>query len=186
MAVTEEAIDKSEIWKNTTRGLCAVKVLDVMGREVDKVIRGGQTFQIATRERQMNQWAAANGDLDMFRNGRFALISPAKSTDMSEIQSPDSWTDQEIEDFILQRVGDEKTGEDAKAPLVKVISEMNAPVTLMRFRDEAALQKLPAKLRKVIDERLSEVDEGRVDVVEREIIDSKPIVKTKGETSSGG
>jgi len=186
VVTVEEAIDKSEVWKNTSRGLCAVKVLDNLGREVDKVIRGGMTFQISTRERQMNQWAAANGELDMFRNGRFALISPAVSTDMSEVQSPDSWTDKEIEDFILQRVGDDKAGEDAKAALDKVVDEISSPVTLQRFKEEAALQKLPAKLRKVIDDRLKEVDSSRVDVVEREVVDSRPIVKTKGETSKGG
>ena len=185
MVTVAEAIDNSEVWKNTSRGLCAVKVLDNIGREDDKVIRGGQTFQISTRERQMNQWAAANGDLDMFRNGRFSLISPSASTDMSEIQSPDSWTDSEIEDFILQRIGDEKVGDDAKTKLVLVIDEMNSPVTLLRFKEEAALQKLPAKLRKVIDNRLDEVDDS-VEVVEKEIIDTRTVVKTKGETPKGG
>jgi hypothetical protein len=181
-----EAIESSEIWKNTTRGICALKVLDNLGRENDKVIRGGQTFQISTRERQMNQWGAATGDLDMFRNGRFALISPAAATDMSEIQSPDSWTDKEIEDFVLQRIGDEKVGEDAKEAMVKVVAEMNSQVTLIRFKEEAALQKLPAKLRKVIDNRLDEVTEDDVAVVEREIIDDREIVKTKGEKPKGG
>ena len=134
----------------------------------------------------MNQWSAATGDLDMFRNGRLALISPATATDMSEIQSPDSWTDQEIEDFILQRIGDDKIGEDAKEAMVKVVEEMNSQVTLIRFKEEAAAQKLPPKLRKVISDRLDEVSEDNVDVVEREIIDSRPVVKTKGEIPKGG
>lgn len=181
MVSVDEAISHSEIWKNTTRGICAVKVLDNLGREQDKVIRGGQTFQISTRERQMNQWAAANGDLDMFRNGRLAMISPSSSTNMSEVASPDSWTDSEIEDFILQRIGDEKSGGSGKEPLEKVITEMKSAVTLIRFKEEAALQKLPAKLRKVIDNKIDEVnvEDGRVEVVEREVVTSPKVVMTK-------
>ena len=98
MVSVDEAISQSEVWKNSGLGTCAIRVLDNLGREVDKLIRGGQTFQLSTRERQMNQWGAATPGQDIFRNGRFTLISPSDKTDMSEIESVDSWTDAAIED----------------------------------------------------------------------------------------
>jgi len=174
------AIDQVEIWRNSSKGIASIRVLDTLGRETDKVVRGGQTFQVSARERQMNQWAAASGEQDMFRNGFFTLISPSKVTNMQEIVGESSWTDKAIEEFILQRVGDDKAGEDAGDALDKALMTMSSPVTLDRFKEEAALQKLPAKLRKKIDARLKDVD-TRVETTEREIVSDKQVIKTKPE-----
>jgi hypothetical protein len=183
----DEAISNSEVWRNSGAGLCSIVVLDNLGREVDKLIRGGQTFQLSTRERQMNQWSAASNELDMFRNGRFTLISPSSQTNMKEVESVDSWTDTAIEDFILQRLGDSKTDvEGGLTRLSTVVNEMSSALTLKRFKEEAAVQDLPTKYRKVINDRLKEVGDTQAEIVEREVVDSRQILKTKGEIPKGG
>ena len=180
MSTEASVLDQVEIWRNSSKGISAIRVLDTLGRETDKVVKGGQTFQISSRERQMNQWSAASGEQDMFRNGFFTLISPAKTTNMEEIIGENSWTDQAIEDFILQRIGDDKAGEDAGPAMDKALGTMTSPVTLDRFKEEAAAQSLPAKLRKKIDARLKDVD-TRVETTEREIVSDKKVVVTKPE-----
>lgn len=188
MVTVDEAISNSEVWKNAGAGVSAIKVLDNLGREADKLIKGGQTFQISTRERQMNQWGAASPELDLFRNGRFTLISPSASTDMSEVESVDSWTDSAIEDFILQRLGDAKTDDENGLKRLKtVIAEIQSPLTLYRFRDESAMQGLPAKYKKAITERIKDVEPASAEVVEREVLsEGREVVKTKGEIPKGG
>ena len=171
-----------EIWRSKSRGLCSVKVLDVMGRESDKLIRGEKTFTITATERQMNQWAAATPEQDMFRNGMFVLIKPAKDTNMEEISSPDSWTDDEIEDFIMQVDGSEKIDEEHQFD--KVIESLSSIVTLNRFKEEAAAQGLDSELRQNIDAKIKEVDPGRADVASRIVVDDRNVTRTVPESPS--
>ena len=186
MATAVEAQQKSEIWRNSSLGMCSVRVLDTFGREDDKVVRGGQTFQLSTHERKMNQWLAATPEQDMFRNGYFSLIAPSGETDMEEIQSPDSWTDKEIEDFVLQRVGEDKAGAvDPADALNKVLDVMVSTLTLRRFQEEVVVQKLPAKYRKLVDDRLRDIEkpaeDAAVEVVEE---GTKKVAKTRAPKSS--
>lgn len=186
MATAVEAQQRSEIWRNSSLGLCSVRVLDTFGRESDKVVRGGQTFQLSTHERKMNQWLAATPEQDMFRNGYFSLIAPSSETDMEEIQSPDSWTDKEIEDFILQRIGEDKAGAvDPADALSKVLDAMVSTLTLRRFQEEAVVQKLPAKYRKMIDNRLQVIEKPEEDATV-EVVDEGPkkVAKTRAPKSS--
>lgn len=172
-----------EVWRSKSRGLCSVKVLDTLGRESDKLIRGEQTFTISSTERQMNQYAAANTELDMFRNGMFVLVQAAKSTDMEEIKSPDSWTDDEIEDSIMQATGDIAAGDD-NVTFAKIIESLSSVVTLTRFKEEAAMQELNPAYRELIDARISEVDPGRASMASRVVIDDRNITKTTPESPS--
>ena len=178
MNVAEQQV---EIWRSKSRGLCSVKVLDTMGRESDKLIRGEKTFTITSTERQMNQWAAATPEQDMFRNGMFILIKPAPETNMEEINSADSWTDSEIEDFVMQTFGINATSEsedDDEAGFSKVIKSLSSIVTLNRFKEEAAAADLDPKLRDEIAARIKEVDPGRADVASRVVVDERNITKT--------
>ena len=179
-------VEQVEIWRSKSRGLCSVKVLDVMGRESDKLIRGEKTFTITSTERQMNQWAAATPEQDMFRNGMFILIKPSPETNMEEINSADSWTDSEIEDFVMQTFGIEATSESGEdeAGFSKVIKSLSSIVTLNRFKEEAAAADRDPKLRDEIAARIKEVDPGRADVASRVVVDDRNVTKTVPESPS--
>jgi len=173
-----------EIWRSKSRGLCSIKVLDIMGRESDKLIRGEKTFTITSSERQMNQWAAATPEQDMFRNGMFVLVKPTADTNMEEISSADSWTDDEIEDFVMQTIGSIEAGDDVSVEFGKIVGSLSSVVTLNRFKEEAAAQDLDPKLRDEIAAKIKAVDPGRAEVASRVVVDDRNVTKTVPESPS--
>jgi len=155
-----------------------------MGRESDKLIRGEKTFTITSSERQMNQWAAATPEQDMFRNGMFVLVKPTADTNMEEISSADSWTDDEIEDFVMQTIGSIEAGDDVSVEFGKIVGSLSSVVTLNRFKEEAAAQDLDPKLRDEIAAKIKAVDPGRAEVASRVVVDDRNVTKTVPESPS--
>jgi hypothetical protein len=88
--------EKLEVWKNTTTGMRWAKFHDRGGNEQTKLVQGGRTFAITPFDRQVNQDMAATPSQDLFRNGTFTLVKAAEDTNMDEIKSPDSLTDNEL------------------------------------------------------------------------------------------
>jgi len=88
--------EKLEVWKNTTTGMRWAKFHDRGGNEQTKLVQGGRTFAITPFDRQVNQDMAATPAQDLFRNGTFTLVKAAEDTNMDEIKSPDSLTDNEL------------------------------------------------------------------------------------------
>ena len=135
-----------EVWRNVAQGISSIKKLDPMNREMDTIIRGGQTFTITPFERQMNQQYAASPDLDMFRNGRLVIIEAADATNAAEIESINSWTDAEIDDFVLQAKGNL----EAAVPFLERVQSI---VTLRRI-EETAIEEEVSELVPHIESRM--------------------------------
>ncbi len=153
--------DELEIWRNVGNGLTWVMVLNPQGGEVTKEVRGGQTFTIKPFDRQMNQYQAATPGQDMFRNGRLILIKAATDTELDEIESAESLTDQEILDIVHNSI---------KAPntINRVLGKIKSPTTLLRLQEELLLEdEIPQGVADKVKQAIK-VAEGRDKVVERE------------------
>lgn len=131
-----QARDLIEVWKNQAAGMRWYTILDRQGREVGKTVQGYRTFTLTAFDRQINQDMAASPEQDLFRNGSFVLIKKAADTQMDEIESPDSFTDQELTTLIHEVLAKDKTIEE-------VIFPVESPLTLGRLMEELVIEDAP-------------------------------------------
>lgn len=152
-----------EVWKNVGAGMCWVTVFNPLGAEVSKNVRGGQTFTLSITERRVNQYSAANSELDLFRNGRFLLLKPSDDTVMDEIESPQSLTDDEIIDIVHQVIHTPEI-------IDRVLARITSPTTINRLMEEMVVgADLPGSVIDKVKAAMKTAD-GKDDVVDREAI----------------
>lgn len=170
--------DKLEVWKNTTAGLRWCEVTDRQGRQTTRLVKGGRTFTITPFERQLNQDAAAEPELDHFRNGTFILIKKAVDTDMAEIESPDSLTDAEILGTVHELMAKNMTVSQA-------LKGIKSPVALQRIYERAVAEDISKSQIDEIKDRL-QMAEGTAPVQEHEVASPPPKPEPKVKTPRGG
>ncbi len=160
-----EPRDLIEVWKNQAAGMRWYKVLDRQGREIGKTVQGYRTFTLTAFDRQINQDLAASPEQDLFRNGSFVLIKAAHDTNEDEIQSPDSFTDQELTTLVHEILAKDKTIEEA-------IFRIESGVTLNRLMEELVIEDAPQSAIAAVKTK-KDAAEGTV-AAEREFISEGP------------
>ena len=161
-----------EVWKNSAAGMRWIKVLDRQGREIGKTIQGGRTFTISTFDRQVNQDAAAESDLDLFRNGTFVLVKASTETNEDEIESSDSLTDAELATMVHEILAKSLTAEQA-------IFKITSPVTLGRLLEALVVEDASKSAIDAVKAKKQNVEPGAA--VEREVVTPAPKPKKKVE-----
>ena len=161
-----------EVWKNTAAGMRWITVLDRQGREVGKTVQGGRTFTISTFDRQVNQDAAAEPDLDLFRNGTFVLVKESSETNRDEIESSESLTDAELSTMVHEILAKNMTADEA-------IRKISSPVTLGRVLEWLIVEDAPKSAIDAVREKKNQVEPGAA--VEREIVSAPKVEKKKAE-----
>ncbi len=152
-----------EVWKNVGAGMTWVTVFNPLGAEVSKNVRGGGTFTRSITERRINQYSAANSELDLFRNGRFLLLKAAEETVMDEIESPQSLTDEEIITLVHEITYDPEV-------IDRVLARITSPTTINRLMEEMVVgADLPTSVIDKVKAAMKTAD-GKEDVVDREAI----------------
>jgi hypothetical protein len=154
-----------EVWKNTAAGMRWIKVLDRQGREIGKTVMGGRTFTISTFDRQVNQDAAAEADLDLFRNGTFVLVKESVETNRDEVESSDSLTDAELATTVHEILAKNMTAEQA-------IFRITSPVTLGRLLEALVLEDAPKSASDTVKAKKQGIEPGAA--VERVAVAPKP------------
>ena len=161
-----------EVWKNSAAGMRWIKVLDRQGREIGKTIQGGRTFTISTFDRQVNQDAAAESDLDLFRNGTFVLVKASTETNEDEIESSDSLTDAELATMVHEILAKSLTAEQA-------IFKITSPVTLGRLLEALVVEDASKSAIDTVKAKKQSIEPGAA--VEREVVVPAPKPKKKEE-----
>jgi hypothetical protein len=171
-----EPRERVEVWKNTAAGMRWYTTLDRLGNEKGKTVQGGRTFTLTPFDRQMNQDNAASPEQDLFRNGSFVLIKPAKETIMGEIESSDSLTDAELETMVHEVMAENVTIEAA-------VHFIDSPVTLHRIAEQLVISDAPQSAVAFVREK-KDSKEATV-AQEREFVapapPSEPEVKTPSD-----
>jgi hypothetical protein len=121
---------EKELWKNVAPGLRYYMILDVMGNQTHAVVQPGRTFSISPLERQLNQSAAYDPKADLFRNGTFVIVKKSGETIADEIESPNSISDQEIEDAVAELLGGDSV------PIELMLERVSSAVTAQRLLEE--------------------------------------------------
>lgn len=142
-----------EIWKNTAPGMRWMTTINALGNDTSKVVRGLQTFNLTTLERQMNQEKAASRKQDLFRNGCFVLVKAGKDTNLSEIESTDSLTDIELTQMAHEIQAGNTTVQDVMAPIA-------SPQTMARLRETLVLEGASVSDVQTAKERIAELEGG--------------------------
>jgi hypothetical protein len=155
-----------EVWKNTAAGPRHFIKFDRLGHEISELVRGGQTFTITTFARQINQQRAASAELDLFRNGALVLVKAGEATEMDEIESSDSYTDNELMSLVHDIMAKNITVENA-------IRRIESTVTLGRLHEALVLEG--------VDQRISNVVSAK-----RKINEGGPSVRRATTVASGG
>lgn len=161
MAMLENLQSKVEIWYNTSAGTCWYKCFDLQGRETTKTVKGGRTFTLTTFERRINQEAASDPAVDLFRNGTFVLKRPSDDTDRAEIQTPDAITDEEIENIVREVMYGDLSIQD-------VIANISAPLTLNRILLQLVAEDAKSSIIKAVQAKYDALNPGKP--VEHEIV----------------
>lgn len=143
-----------EVWRNTAAGARWFQSFDLQGRSTSKVVQGGKTFTLTAFERQINQEAAADPAMDLFRNGTFVLVKPAEDTIIEEVQSPESMTDEEIESGVRAVMYEEGV------KLRDWLDEVSSPITLQRVFEQLVVEDAPNTLITEIKDMIDEVQPG--------------------------
>ena len=164
MVKTEAAL---EVWRNVAAGMRWYLAFDVQGREVTKLAQPSRTFSLTTMERQINQERAANGDLDLFRNGDFVLVKASGDTNDEEIRSTDAFTDEEVTRLAYEILADPAN--------VERVNEINSPTTLQRILEELIVLDAPTS---VVGTVQTKVDSIRKPVPEVELVSVAPSPST--------
>lgn len=153
-----------ELWKNTANGLRWYFDYDVRGVEVTKSVSGGRSFSISVLARQSNQ-ERASGDRDLFRNGTFVLMREAEQTARAEIDSPESLTDAEIHDMVMNFMGKSITIHD-------LIGGIESSQTLARIYEQLVLEDASKTAIETVKAKMSS-KEATVPV-ERVVVSTSP------------
>lgn len=176
MVTVQNMQSKLEVWRNTAAGFRWYQSYDLQGRPTSKTVAGGRTFTITAFERQINQEAAAEPEMDLFRNGTFVIVKPAEDTIMDEIASPESMTDEELVAgvrAVLYEDGDIKTW----------LEGVTSVITLQRVLEQLVAEDAPKKTIDHVKERIAESQPPtpeRVIVTTSEAVQSDEVAKPKG------
>lgn len=165
-----------EVWKNVTPGLRYYIALDAIGNQTSKTVEAGRTFTISPLERQINQQAAYDPKVDLFRNGGFVLIQGTEDTNEDEIESPNSVSDAEIEEAVHEALAKNSV------PVELMLAKTSSVTTAQRILEELVLQDAPASLvqlaKQVVDEHTDRPigpDGEPMQIVERETVMSQEV-----------
>lgn len=142
-----------EVWRNTAAGSRWYQSFDLQGRTTSKVVAGGKTFTLTAFERQINQEAAAEPHMDLFRNGTFVIVRPSEDTVLDEIQSPESMTDEEIEAGVRAVMYE-------NADLDAWLEGVSSPITLRRVYEQLVIEDAPNTIVSKMKVRMNEVEPG--------------------------
>lgn len=165
MPTLDQAHSRLETWRNTQPGLRWYIAFDMQGRETTKTVNGHRTFTISTFERQVNQERAATPELDLFRNGGFVIVRGGGDTKKEEIESPDSKTDAEIADMVIQVIGGSET-------IQSVTKEVGSTFTLNRILDQLVAEDAPKSAISHVTELISEKEPTTAQF--HEVVQTKP------------
>lgn len=162
-----------ELWKNVAQGTRHYVRLDPIGNQTHGVVQPGKTFTITPLERRLNQEAAYATKADMFLNGTFILLQACEDTVLSEIESDDAVSDEELEDAVRS------AGEGDTVGIELMMERVESLVTAERILEELVVQDarqslVDAAKRKVSDytERPLGPDGKPMQIAERETIDA--------------
>lgn len=136
-----------EVWKNTAAGPRHFIFFDRLGHETSQLVRGGSTFTITTFARQINQQRAATANLDAFRNGTLVLIKAGEDTEKDEIESSDSFTDNELLSLVHEIMAKNVAIEAA-------IVTIESPITLDRLREALVMEEAPMEVVDVVKNKV--------------------------------
>jgi len=140
-----------ETWQNVSAGMIYVWETDKRGNMKDKIVYGGQKFQISTEDRIFNQDRATSSTVDLFHNGRCVPVRILEGTEgYEEIASnPNMISTSEMTTLLKGKVA------TVKAKLKDITNE----VTLKRLLDVANESDVSISTLKAIQDRISQVRE---------------------------
>lgn len=163
-----------EVWKNTAAGMRWCVTLDRQGKSAEIIVRGGRTFPITPFDRQMNQDRAESANSDLFRNGTFVLVKAADETDMDEITSADSLTDNELIALSMEILADPDN-------IDFILGQIRSPIALQRIGERLLVDDAPDSAVKYVNEKRKKFDKSVHAEVEHEVV-SVPVEEKKVKT----
>jgi len=171
--------EKVEVWKNSAAGMRWCQTLDARGLEKAKLVQAGRVFTITPFDRQLNQDMAASPKQDLFRNGTFVLVKAAKNTEMTEIESPDSLTDSEVQGLVHDILAKTLTAE-------QVVRDITSPIALNRIYTQLVLEEdAPKHALEVVKAKKAKMEGGTQVATERVVVADAPEPEVV-ETPRGG
>ncbi len=169
-------VAQRELWKNVSPGLRYFIKLDPIGNQTHGLVQAGKTFTISDIERQLNQEMAAEATADLFRNGTFVLVKPTEDTELDEVESVNSLSDNDIEVAVSEMLGDDTV------PLELMMETVTSAVTAERILEELVMQDAPqswiTKSKELVKQHTDfpiGSDGKPMEVVEREVIETPSV-----------
>ena len=168
-----------EIWKNASAGLRHYIALSAIGEQISKTVNAGRTFTISPIERRLNQEAVYDSKVDPFRDGTFLLVRETDDTELDEIESPNSVTDDEIEAAVREAIGGDTV------PIEAMIAKVGGINTAQRIYEETVAADAPGSVielarKKVesLEERPTGMDGEPLVVGERDVVTAAAMADT--------
>jgi hypothetical protein len=163
-----------EVWKNTTHGMRWCKYHDRSGNENTRIVNSKRTFSITPLDRQLNQDIAATPQLDLFRNGTFELVREAGDTNLEEIQSSDSLTENEVIALSVETLG-------SPEKVDYYLRDIRSPIALNRVLDQYVADDVDKSAIEYVKAKIAKFDPSvRAAVVHEQVTEpvEEPEVKT--------